>query len=378
MARKFGEKREICIDPLAYNIGLIGESGIGKSTVIKEVCETLVGDEGYIALDIGKEDGHDAINGIVSAKIPDWATFKEFCDDVIENKLTDYKELRVVILDTFDQLLEITEPEVIRLHNRANPDKPKITSIKAAFGGFMAGEDKAIQLVLDKLWELKGVGVSFIAIGHTKKKDVEDPITGESYSILTTNMSQRYFNALKTKLHFLGVAYIDREIVKQKTGKKNVVTKEEEIKGRVMSESRRISFRDDNYSVDSKSRFADIVDEIPLDADAFIKALKDAILAEHSKGGKSVEQSEKELAASRKKKEKELAEKQKADAANKIDEDRNAELLAIIQNKFPDADATTKKAVKQIMAENDMPNFKNVDDVPTAVLEQIVNTLNQE
>ena len=378
MARKFGEKREICIDPLAYNIGLIGESGIGKSTVIKEVCEKLVGDDGYIALDIGKEDGHDAINGIVSAKIPDWATFKEFCDDVIENKLTDYKDLRVVILDTFDQLLEITEPEVIRMHNRANPDKPKITSIKAAFGGFMAGEDKAIQLVLDKMWELKSVGVSFIAIGHTKKKDVDDPITGESYSILTTNMSQRYFNALKTKLHFLGFAYIDREIVKQKTGKKNIVTKEEEVKGRVLSESRRISFRDDNYSVDSKSRFADIVDEIPLDADAFIKALKDAILAEHSKGGKSVEQSEKELKEARKQQEKELAEKQKADAANKIDEDRNAELLQVIQNKFPDADAATKKSVKEIMKEHDIPNFKNADDIPTAVLEQIVKVLNQE
>lgn len=378
MARKFGEKREICIDPLAYNIGLIGESGIGKSTVIKEVCEKLVGDDGYIALDIGKEDGHDAINGIVSAKIPDWATFKEFCDDVIENKLTDYKDLRVIVLDTFDQLLEITEPEVIRMHNRANPDKPKITSIKAAFGGFMAGEDKAIQLVLDKLWELKAVGVSFIAIGHTKKKDVDDPITGESYSILTTNMSQRYFNALKTKLHFLGVAYIDREIVKQKTGKKNIVTKEEEVKGRVLSESRRISFRDDNYSVDSKSRFADIVDEIPLDADAFIKALKDAILAEHSKGSKSVEQSEKELKEARKQKEKELAEKQKADAVNKIDVERNAELLQIIQNKFPDADAATKKSVKEIMKEHDIPNFKNADDIPTAVLEQIVNVLNQE
>lgn len=378
MARKFGEKREICIDPLAYNIGLIGESGIGKSTVIKEVCEKLVGDDGYIALDIGKEDGHDAINGIVSAKIPDWATFKEFCDDVIENKLTDYKDLRVIVLDTFDQLLEITEPEVIRMHNRANPDKPKITSIKAAFGGFMAGEDKAIQLVLDKLWELKAVGVSFIAIGHTKKKDVDDPITGESYSILTTNMSQRYFNALKTKLHFLGVAYIDREIVKQKTGKKNIVTKEEEVKGRVLSESRRISFRDDNYSVDSKSRFADIVDEIPLDADAFIKALKDAILAEHSKGSKSVEQSEKELKEARKQQEKELAEKQKADAANKIDEDRNAELLQVIQNKFPDADAATKKSVKEIMKEHDIPNFKNADDIPTAVLEQIVKVLNQE
>lgn len=378
MARKFGHRQEICIDPLSYNIGLIGESGIGKSTLIKEVCEKLVGENGYIALDIGKEDGHSAIHNIVTAKIPDWATFKEFCDDVIENKLTDYKDLRVIVLDTFDQLLEITEPEVIRMHNRANPDKPKITSIKAAFGGFMAGEDKAIQLVLDKLWELKAVGVSFIAIGHTKKKDVDDPITGESYSILTTNMSQRYFNALKTKLHFLGVAYIDREIVKQKTGKKNIVTKEEEVKGRVLSESRRISFRDDNYSVDSKSRFADIVDEIPLDADAFIKALKDAILAEHSKGGKSVEQSEKELKEARKQQEKELAEKQKADAANKIDEDRNAELLQVIQNKFPDADAATKKSVKEIMKEHDIPNFKNADDIPTAVLEQIVKVLNQE
>ena len=375
MARKFGQKQEICIDPLAYNIGLIGESGIGKSTLIKQVCEKLVGDDGYIALDIGKEDGHSAINGIVSAKIPDWATFKEFCDDVIENKLTDYKDLRVVVLDTFDQLLEIAEPEVIRMHNRANPDKPKITSIKAAFGGFMAGEDKAIQIVLDKLWELKSVGVSFIAIGHTKKKDVDDPITGESYSILTTNMSQRYFNALKTKLHFLGVAYIDREIVKQKTGKKNVVTKQEEIKGKVVSESRRISFRDDNYSVDSKSRFADIVDEIPLDADAFIKALTDAIMAEHSKGSKTVEQSKKDLEAARKQKEAEVAEKLERKAVNKVDEERNAELVGVIQNKFTEASAAVKKQVKAIMNENNIPNFKNTDDIPTAVLEKIVSIL---
>lgn len=378
MARKFGQKREICIDPLAYNIGLIGESGIGKSTVIKEVCEKLAGDEGYIALDIGKEDGHDAINGIVSAKIPDWATFKEFCDDVIDNKLTDYKDLRVIVLDTFDQLLDIAEPEVIRMHNRANPDKPKITSIKAALGGFMAGEDKAIQIVLDKLWELKSVGVSFIAIGHTKKKDVDDPITGESYSILTTNMSQRYFNALKTKLHFLGVAYIDREIVKQKTGKKNVVTKQEEVKGKVMSESRRISFRDDNYSVDSKSRFADIVDEIPLDSDAFIKALTDAIMAEHSKGDKTVEQSKKDLEKARKQKEAEVAEKLEHDAANKVDEEKNAELVSTIQNKFSDANAATKKKVKAFMAEHDIPNFKNADEIPTANLEAIVAMLNED
>ena len=30
MSRKFGHKVEVKVDPLAYNIGLIGESGIGN------------------------------------------------------------------------------------------------------------------------------------------------------------------------------------------------------------------------------------------------------------------------------------------------------------------------------------------------------------
>ena len=50
----------------------------------------------------------------------------------------------------------------------------------------------------------------------------------------------------------------------------------------------------------------------------------------------------------------------------------------MIQNKFPNADAATKKTVKEIMKEHDIPNFKNADDIPTAVLEKIVNVLNQE
>ena len=45
---RFGKKNEINLNPLAYNIGLLGESGVGKSTIIKQVCEKLVGDEGYI------------------------------------------------------------------------------------------------------------------------------------------------------------------------------------------------------------------------------------------------------------------------------------------------------------------------------------------
>lgn len=51
---KFGKKNVIKIDPLAYNIGLIGESGIGKSTLAKEVCEKLAGEDAYMFFNIGK------------------------------------------------------------------------------------------------------------------------------------------------------------------------------------------------------------------------------------------------------------------------------------------------------------------------------------
>lgn len=45
----YGIKNVVKIDPLAYNIGLIGESGIGKTTIIKEMCEKLTGsNDGYL------------------------------------------------------------------------------------------------------------------------------------------------------------------------------------------------------------------------------------------------------------------------------------------------------------------------------------------
>lgn len=374
MARKFGKKVEIDLNPLHYNIGLLGESGIGKSTIMKEICEKLAGEEGYLALDVGKEDGHDAIAGIVSERIEDWAKFIEVTDDIIDNKTTDYKDLQVIIIDTYDQLFDLAEKEVIRLHNKRNPDKPKIDTINSAFGGFGKGLDKAIELVLDRLWELKKVGVSFIVVAHTKKKDIDDVVTGDQYSILTSDISQKYFNAIKTKLHFLGMAYIDRNIVQEKTGKKNLKTGEDITKGKIVSESRVIRFRDDTYSVDSKSRFADIVDCIPFNADEFIKAMQDAITKEHSKGTLTVAQSKKKAAKEAKEKEEFAAQYAKEKAKNHADEEKNAELIDIIKTKFPDADDETKAKVKNLMAKFDIPNFKDTD-VSTKGLEEIVAIL---
>lgn len=370
---KFGRKNEIKINPLAYNFMLIGESGIGKTTIIKEYCEKLAGPEGYMFLETGKEDGQDAINGINYITCDEWdgdydetlntMGFATFIDDVVENKASDWPDLKVVVIDTLDELFSIAEPEVIRMHNKENPNK-RVKSIKAAFGGFMAGEDKAIEIVEDKLWSLKKVGVSFVIIGHTKNRNQTDPITGEDYMQLTTNMSQRYFNALKTKVHFLGVASIDREIVKEKTGKKNVVTGQVETKGVVKGETRRITFRDDNYVVDSKSRFADIAPEIPFDSDALIQAITDAIKSEQSKSCVSFDAAKKKQAKQEKELEKRVAEQEeKAKSQAAVDEVVSQIVNFFTENK---SDIAKIKPVLTAVKNLGYDNPKSIDNIEDA------------
>lgn len=369
---KFGKKNVVDLNPLHYNICVLGEGGIGKTTIAKEICEKLVGDEGYIHFDIGREDGADAIEGIVSEKIEDWAKLTEVVDDIIENKETDYPNLQVCIWDTLDELIDLAEKESLRQYNRKNPDK-RAETIGAAWGGFMKGQDKACEYILDKIWDLKKVGVASIIIGHVKRSDITDPITNETYSKLTADTTQRYFNAIKNKMHFIGMAYIDRDIVKEKIGQ-NIVTKKDIVKNKVVSESRVISFRDENYSVDSKSRFANIVDKIPFDSDAFIKAMKDAIEAERSKSGKTLAESEKEQATRDKKASEAASEYSKTAKEKKVDPERNEELLAIAKAKMADADPDKKAKIKELMSENGITKLTD-PDIPTAIFEKLVQIL---
>lgn len=368
----YGKKNVIKIDPLSYNIGLIGESGIGKTTIIKEMCEKLVGEDGYRFLECGKEDGADGIDGINYLNCPEWSMdydeytnsigFEDFVDDVVEHKSTEYPDLKTVVIDTYDQLIEIAKPEVIRMHNAEHPGKP-VKSIKAAFGGYMSGEDKATEIVLDKLWELKSVGVHFIIIGHVKQRQQEDVVTGQTYTSLTTNMSMRDFNAIKTKLHFLGVASIDREIVQEKTGKKDD-KKKDIMKGVIAKESRKITFRDDSYSIDSKSRFADIVPECDFNVDSLIQALTDAIKAEASKGKKSIAELKKEQDAAAEKRAEQIA---AVEESNKKEKELN-EIKAKIKD-FCIANKGKAAVLKPLLALAKEKGYENpmaVDDIDVA------------
>ena len=282
MGRKFGHRNTVSENLADYMIGLLGEPGIGKTSLMVEVCHKEFGDDGYILFNCGREQGINAINNAIYEDIEDWKKFEEVVKDIVKNKQTDYPDLKVVVIDTIDSLLDLSTAETIRRWNAENMGKKNFEPAKvlsACWGGFSGPLDYNLNLVLDKFWELKKVGVQVFIIGHVKTKEIVDPITGVTYSTITTDMSQRDFNAFKNKLHLVGIAYIDRAIETENTGRKNIITHKDVTVNKVKSENRRISFRDDQYVVDSKSRFPDIVPDIPLDADAFIKAVKDAIRA---------------------------------------------------------------------------------------------------
>ena len=309
---KYGKKNQVSLNPLDYSVCLLGESKIGKTTLIHEVCQKLTGDDGYLFCEMGAERGADAIQGIPYVNCTSWSDdyddientigIATLINDIVENKSTDYAELKTIVIDTYDFFIDLAEEESIRLYNKQcrerNEADKVVKTINAAWGGYGRGEKYAIKLMFDLIDQLAAVGVHAIFISHTKNKENTDVISGVAYSILTCDMQNNYFNALKKKLHFLGVAYFDREIVKDKDSKKQ----------KIKTENRRIKFRSDDYSVDSGSRFADIVDDIPLDADEFIKALTDAIESESKKSGKSIAETAKE----QKKTEKAKAEKAKA------------------------------------------------------------------
>lgn len=374
---KYGKKNRVSLNPLNYNICLLGESKIGKTTLVYQMCEKLVGEEGYLFTEIKGERGADAIEGINYINCLDWNSdfdelnntigFATLCEDIIENKSVDYPDLKVIVIDTYDYLIEISEEESIRLYNklcREKGDVDKVTqSINAAWGGYGKGEKKAMELMFKLFDRLADVGVRVFVIGHTKNKEVTDIITGNQYSTITSDQQQNYFNALKKRLHFLGLAYIDRTFVKKDTDKTLPNNKKKEVNV-VTSETRRIKFRDDNYAVDSGSRFADIVDEIPMDVDEFIKALTDAIESESKKSGQSLTQTKKEEAKITKAKEQRAKEIEKQAKSGKELADLIDDIMDFCKEHRKDLDKV--KPIMQAVREMGYDKPQSITDINDA------------
>lgn len=353
----YGKRSKISENLNDYSLMLCGESGIGKTTVISKLCEMEFGEDGYLLFNVGDEDGVSAIDDVSYEDIATYKKFVEVTNDIIKNKNADYPDLKVIVVDTLDQLIDIAEKQAIEDWNRSNIGnknfKPAKT-LNSVEGGFGAGYDVVFDLIYNRVRALDKVGVKVWYICHSKTKDIVDPLTSASYTTLTSNMPQRYFNDFKTKVHILGVACIDRTIDAVGTGRKNIINHQEITVNRVQEETRQIVFRDDSYSVDSKSRFAGIVDRIPLDASELQKALKDAI--KKSKKAKKEQSVEKKVEV---KKPEPVKTEEELDELDNITENVELEvseypenLAEIIRPMFKESkDDDKRTAVKKIISE---------------------------
>jgi hypothetical protein len=249
------------------------------------------------------------------------------------------------------------------LWNKAHPDK-RADSIDASWNGFQKGQQKAFDLMFDIIKRLRAVGVATIIIGHVKNREITDVASGVTYQQLTSDVEKIYFNLLKKKMHFVGLAYFDRTIVTEKTGKKNIVTKKEETVNKISEETRKIRFRDPAMAVDSKSRFADIVAEIDFNVKDFIQAMKDAIKQEASKGSKSIEDLEKEQKAEAKVEAKRIAEAEKVARTKKELDSIKAEIVNFfVENK---TSIETIKPALEICKANGFSNPNEIDNIDVA------------
>ena len=367
---KFGKKNIVSTDPSTYIIGLLGESGIGKTTTMYKACEKLFGEDGYIILDCGKEVGTTCIDGVVAEPVETYKKFIEVTDDIIKNKETDYPNLKVVVGDTLDQLFDLAEPYIVKLYNQEHlgeKDFRPAKTINAVEGGFMKGQDRLIDMLLDRIFKLRAVGVGFWYTGHVKNRSNDDIFTGESYDMLTTSMSQRYFNAVKNKTHILGIAYIDRSVELEEYGEENPITKKKKTRNKVTAENRKVKFHDSGYTADSKSRFANITEEITLDVDAFITAVTDAIASES--GQTPTAKPKKAKPAPVKEPEPEIEEEEIVEVVEEYDEPVEEDIFdeeppfdldddfdeeaikAEIRALHKEADPETKKIVKEILGD---------------------------
>lgn len=275
--RRIGKLREVKVDIANYSYLMNGIAGIGKTTTVSEIGVRKYGVDGYLLLTVGQEPEPEHIGNIMNERAVDWDDLEEIIETICEYKNEDYPSLRMIGIDSVDEVFRLAEAKVIELHNK-KVDSPakRVDTVKKCFGGFQAGENKVVDMVSSLLFKLRDYGISLFFIGHTKSKNKVDQMTDIEYELVTSNLDNKYYNCIKDKVNVVMCAYIEREMTDLET-MKDAFTKKQKQVGKIASEKRVVSFRDEEYAVDVKSHLKHIVPKCELDAQTIINELETAI-----------------------------------------------------------------------------------------------------
>ena len=361
MARKVGRKNLVKADFSMYDYMLLGSGGIGKTTIVNEIGTKLYGDEGVLLLEIGRENGVSHLDAFYE-QVDTFDDLEEIIDVLIKERTTTFKDTKIIAIDSVDELVRLAEAKTIEIYNDSVDVNKQVSSISACFGGFNKGVTFAVDLLVSTVFKLKDVGYSLFFISHIKEKTLVDPVTQIEYPQVTCNVNKNYFNAIKDKVHVVAVGYVEREY-------DNLMTEDRKVKGfdgktrnekigvsnGILNEKRVIVFRDDNYVLDAKSRFANIEPKIDFDSDEFIRAVNEAIKSQISKQNR-----------------REVTDAEMKQVADKQQEEQMKKVETVLQNKVAEEQKQNDEQKKERILQQLVGGYKTMSKEKKLHIKQVL------
>lgn len=185
----------------------------GKSTLFRDVILEKYKDPAKgLLVEIGMERGDTLLDNVNTTHIDTYKDLIELQKWLIECKGTEH-DIEIVAFDTADEIVPLFDKETIRQHNIENPQKP-VKSIKAAMGGYTAGEQYSAFLMKNYFDKIKSAGIQVWVIAHSKYKNIKDKanVDNEGYMQLSSNLSAAYEAALGDIFDIVLTGIIDRNI----------------------------------------------------------------------------------------------------------------------------------------------------------------------
>ena len=370
MARKFGIVNEISSKFEDYNYMICGVGGIGKTTMAQQIGEIITGSpEGTFIITCGGEPAPAHIKNAFYAKAPDFKTFVEIVDELCNNK-SEYPYTKFIAIDSLDEYCRMAESYVVAEYNRTVEVDKRVKSVAQAYGGFQKGENRVCDIMVKQIARLQCAGYKMLEIGHTKIKTKEDILSGVKYEMLSCNLENKYYNALKDKVNLVAMCYFE-DIVDNVKDYNNPFNKKKEKKGDLVTRKRIMSFDDDTNAIDTKSHFHTIIPKAPLSAQNFIDAVTDALKKlkeeETLPPVKTIEEVKKDIEEVAEEEApveqiaKDIVTVEDVDDEPPFEVEDNTtvvatatpeELISEIQKLFPNAPKEVKKSVKEILIKN--------------------------
>ena len=247
----------------------------GKSTLFRDVILAKYGDPSRgLLVEVGMERGAALLDNVNTTHVDSYKDLIELQKWLIEEKGKEHN-IEIVGYDVADELVPLFDKETIRQHNLENPQKP-VKSIKAAMGGYTAGEQYSATLMKNYFDKIKSADIQVWVLGHSKYKNIKDKanVDNEGYMQLSSNLGAAYEAALGDVFDVVLTGIIDRNI--------EIVGEGDNAKRYATDAIRKLYFRG-TPEIDAGGRFAAnsvpeyLVFDKPNMAEDFIKIVEEGM-----------------------------------------------------------------------------------------------------